>query len=172
MSPVKSEWKLVKGVPRADDFPVDVTHTVDPEYPHDMTLDDVLFSPALLFLVSPAVRNFLVERALKQVEFLPITILNHKKKPAAAYYILHPTGPVDCLDDVASGAKPDPIAPSKIHEIQRIVLRPEALDPERQMFRIERLYRHIIVKKSLAQAMDAAGFTGMSWTELSDFHKS
>jgi hypothetical protein len=171
LSPVPKKWQVVEGVSRADGWPADVTHTVDPDYPHDMTLDDVFRSPAQVFLVSPALKDFLVARSIPSVEFLPVTLLNHKKKPAANYFILHPVDPVDCLDDAASGAQPDPMAPSQVYKIQRIEMKPAAVDPSLEMFRIDRLYQHIIVKSSLAHAIEAAGFTGVSWTELSDFHR-
>jgi hypothetical protein len=172
LSPVDDFFEVVDGDPRAHDFPSDVTHTVSADYPHNIALDDVLRSPQLVFLISPRLKAFLEERKVKQVEFLPVTILDHKKKPAGHYFILSPIHPLNCLDEAASGAKPNPMAPSQVHEIQQIVLKPGSVDPELEIFKIDRMSQHVMVSRSLAQAIDAAGFTGLSWTEFRDFHRS
>jgi hypothetical protein len=116
-------------------------------------------------------KQFLEQRKLKNVEFLPVAILDHKNNVAGSYFILHPVFPVDCLDLDASHAKLDPADKSYVYEIQEIVVKPENIDPELAVFKIKRLFEQIIIRKDLAAAMDAQGFTGYCWTEFSDFHR-
>jgi hypothetical protein len=171
LSDVPDFYEIVEGVPRAAGFPVGVTHTVSKDYPHDMLQQDVFRSPHRVFLTSTELKVFLGRQALKNVEFLPVTLLDHRSKPVGNYFILHPIDPVDCLDVAASQAKPNPVDKDYFYEIKQIVLKPEKVNPQLEIFRIKGLFDQIIIRRDLAAAMDAQGFTGVAWTELAAFHR-
>ncbi len=172
LSRVQLKYQLVKGEPRAAGFPEGVTHTVSNDYPRDMGVLDVFRSPNLVCLISERVHRFLVQRGLKNVEFLPVTLLNHRQKPVAPYFLLHPTHPVDCLDMVASGAKPGIGDKAYVGDINSIVIQPERLDPELQVLKIKGMFDHIVFGRDLAAEISAAGFTGFEWIAFRDFHRS
>ncbi len=169
LSGVELHFQLVKGVPRLEGFPTDATHSVDPDYPNEIVTMDAFRSPHLITLISSALKDFLVNKSIIELEFLPVTIINHKNNPVGDYFILHPVHPIDCMDIQASEAKPHVAVPKNIGEIKRIVLLDDRVELDRQVFKIKGLYREIIVSKALAEEIDAAGFTGVSWTNLRDY---
>ena len=172
LSKVEDRWEIVEGVPRAATFPFNVTFTVDPDFPHDTLLIDAFESTVAMTVISAKLKAFFEERTVRQVEYLPVTILDHKGRPAAEYFILHPIYPVDCLNLKESEAKWDFIDDTTIGKVERIVFDDSKVDPELQIFKIKYLYDVIIVRRDLSEAMEAEGFTGMQWTELADFKKS
>ncbi|MCK5219083.1 hypothetical protein KAR10_06155 [bacterium] len=172
LSEVEDDWEIVKGVPRAATFPFNVTFSVDPDFPDDILLIDAFETTEAMTVISPRLKAFFEKRAVKQVEYLPVTILDHKGKPAAEYFILHPVYPVECLNLEDSEAKWDFIDDTTIGKVKRIVFDESKVGPELQIFKIKYLYDVIIVRRDLAEAMAAEGFTGMQWTELADFKKS
>ena len=95
---VERVFELVEGVPRAESFPADARFSVDPDFPNDMGLVDAFTNTYNLTVISEKLKEFIAGQKPKAVEFLPVTILNHKSRPAAKYYILHPVDPVDALD--------------------------------------------------------------------------
>jgi hypothetical protein len=169
MSFVEDTWEIVEGIPRSQSFPSGVTHTVSQEYPNDMLLVDVFRSPHRMILISPALKDFFEKKNVKQVEYLPVAILNHKGKPADDYFILHPIHPVECLNIKESEAKWDYMDDTTIGPIKQIIIDETQVDPELQIFKIKYLYDIIIVRRDLAEAIDALGATGIEWIELHDF---
>lgn len=166
---VDLHFQLVKGVPRLEGFPEDAVHTVDPDYPNDITPMDSFRSPHLITLISSRLKDFIASMDPKDVEFLPVGIHNHKDKSIGQYFILHPTHPVDCLDKKLSEAKPHVAVPKSIGEIKRIVLDDAKVDFERDLFKIRGLFREILIRKRVADGITEAGFTGVGWTALPDY---
>ncbi len=171
LSGVEAVWEVVEGFPRAATFKAGATFTVDPDFPHNTLLIDAFETSKAVTVISPRLKAFLEARAVKQVEYLPVTILDHKRRPAAEYFILHPIHPVDCLNFKESEAEWDFIDDTTIGKIKRIIFDESRVDPELQIFKIKYLYDAIIVRRDLSRAMDEAGFTGMKWAELYDFKR-
>lgn len=172
LSRVPQRYELVEGEPRSADFAEGVTHTVSDDYPKDIGLLDVFRSPNLVCLISQRLQQFLQDKALKNVEFLPVTLLNHRQKPTAPYFLLHPIHPIDCLDKAASRAKPSAGDPTYVGDIDSIVVRPEKIDLDLQILKIKGLYEEIVFRRDLALEIDAGGFTGFGWIAFRDFRRS
>jgi hypothetical protein len=168
---VEKKYQITKGIPRAATFSGNAAFTMDPDFPNDTLLVDAFETTKKMTVISPRLKAFLEEQTLKNVEFLPITIINHKKRPAAQYFVLHPIHPVDCLDMKESDVKWDPIDDSQIYEVTRMVLDVSRMDPEIQLFKIKYFYDFVIVRQDLVEAIKAQNFTGIKWTELSDFRR-
>jgi len=143
---------------------------MDLNYPRDTLLVDNLGNIDLLIVVSSKFKAFLESRNLKKVEYLPVTINNHKGRVASKdYYIIHPVEPVDCLDLEGSGAEMDFIAKSEVSSVERVVLDDTRIDYERELFKPSSFYEVTLVKRELAQAIDKMGFTGVRWLEMEDY---
>ena len=114
--------------------------------------------------------EFLKARDLRHVEYLPLTIVNHKGKVASTdYFIVNPVGLVDALDLAASKPVYNSIKKSMINRVARVVLDPRRLDPERKVFRLTGLFHPVLIEKGLADAMAAAGLVGPYFKELESF---
>lgn len=164
-------WHTAEGIPRSATWPSGVTHSVSKDFPNDMLLVDVFRSPHQFLLISTRLKDFLVKQECENVEFLPVSILDHKGKIAGEYFILHPIMPVDCLDVEASEAKPHIMDDSIFHAIARIALIPSKIEMQRKIFKIKGLVDLVIFRKDLAQEIDAQGFTGIGWRPLSEFNR-
>jgi hypothetical protein len=168
---VPDPWELKNGIPRAEGFPDEVVFTMDPERPHDTMLVDSLHNTDRLIVASKRLKEFLAARALDQMEYLPVTILDHKGRPAAGgdYWIIHPLEPIDCLKVDECGARLSPINKNKIQFLSRLVIGEAKIDANRDLFRPKGYTKAFIVRRELASAIDEAGFTGIRWVELDDY---
>lgn len=169
LSGVSKTFQIRKGVPRAGGFPSDAKFTLDPDYPNDTLLVDAFDNVYRMVVISPALKSFLEGRNVKNTEFLPVTIIDHKGKPKAKYFILHPLYPVECLDLEASGARWDTVNKDTIDSVQRLVLNTEKIDPNLQILKMKFFYNYLLVRRELADAITSEGFTGIRWVNPSDF---
>lgn len=171
LSGIRKRYQLREGVPRAEGFPSDAKFTLDPDYPNDTLLVDAFDNVYRMVVISPALKEFLSSRGLVSVEFLPVTIMDHKGKPKARYFILHPTHPVECLDLEASGAQWDTVNKDSIDTLDRLVLKTDKINPDLEIFKIKFFYDYLLVRQDLANAITAKGFTGIQWVRTEDFQK-
>lgn len=162
--------KLKKGYPQLENFSSAVAFDMDQNYPTDTVLVDNIGNTSMLIVVSPQLKGFLESRNLRSVEYLPVTINNHKGRTASDdYYIIHPIDPVDCLDIERSGAKMGLIAKMEVRSVESIILDSTRVDSERELFKPKFFYRVTLVTKELAESIDSAGFTGVRWLEMKDY---
>jgi hypothetical protein len=152
-------------------FPAEAKMDFHPDHPRDTVKTDNLGNTDGVLVVSERVCDFLTKRKLGGMEYLPITILDHKKKPIPEkYFIANTIDHVDCLDLKASRATFSKIRKTRITDVEKLVLDPKRLDPTRELFRIKNFARHALVHRDLADAITSAGFTSIGWTELSDIN--
>jgi hypothetical protein len=110
------------------------------------------------------VRKFLESRDLKNVEYLPVKILDHKGKVASEdYVIVHPIKPQDCLDLEKSEPEYNLINEDKIDEVKRMVIDEERLDPEILLFRIKDYSKDVIIRRELAKELHDQGYGGLGF---------
>src|SRR5689334_17546921 len=101
---IDRDWELYEGVPRAAGFPGDALFRMSDDHPRDMGLVDSLANIGTLVVASRRLKEHFEGKALKNVEYLPVTIINHKGRIASRdYFIVHPIVPQDCLDVQRSG---------------------------------------------------------------------
>jgi len=169
---VEKIFQLKKGVPQGATFPKDAVYTMNDDYRYDTLLIDSLFNTDRLIVAARGLKGFLEVRVLRQVEYLPVTILDHKRRPTGTdHFIVHPIDPVDCLDVDKCGAVWSKIVPDNIREIKTLVIDESKVDPERELFRVKYFYKIVLVRRDLAEAIDREGFTGIRWIELNDYLK-
>jgi hypothetical protein len=167
---VPDDFELIFAVPRAATFPADATLAMDLDYPNDTILTDSLFNTSLLRVGSAPLQELLAGWPVQHIEYLPVTILDHRRKVVKApYFILHPVGLVDCVDPAASGAVPSALDPDVILVMDRLVIDEAKVPPDRSLFRPASFPRMVLARRDLAEAIDRAGLTGIRWVELADY---
>jgi hypothetical protein len=167
---VEKEYQLRKGVPRAATFPKDASYAMHPDFPHNTILVDNLVNTGLRIVASKRLKEFLESKDISQVEYLPVTIVNHKGKPASKdYFIVHPIEPVECLDLDKCEPTWGKLDKTSIDKVRHLVIDQERVDGSRQLFRPKQFHYVILARRALAEAIDAAGFTGIKWIELEHF---
>jgi hypothetical protein len=163
-------FQLTIGTPLADKFPENVHFTLHPDFPHHLVLIDSLNNINRVIVGSKRLSDFLQARNPKCVEYLPVGIMGHKRKMLSRQYsIIHPIEPVDCLDIDRSGVSWNKLVEGKIRSVKRIVLDPARLDPDREIFRLNRFFEVILVRRDVAEAIDKEQFSGIRWVNLEDY---
>ncbi len=166
LSDFEDSWEVGDGVPRVDGWPSDVSLEMSQDFrKYTLTPDCVKSSNAAMIISQPVV-EFLRAKELANVEYLPVTVLNHKGKAVdTPYFILHPIHPVECLDTdkcaIAWSIGDDTVIDTlgAFHSDDN---KCQDLPP---MMRIAGLSYHVAVHRDLAGEIDAAGFSGIGWYE-------
>ena len=166
LSGLDREHRLTRAVPLAAEWPSDVRYAMDRFSPKDMVLLDSVRNTKRILVVSKRLADFAAEHGGPGIEYLPVEIIDHKKRPVRdPYFILHVVGLHDCLD--LDKCKPvwSEIATEKADEMKKFVLDPSKLPSDRKIFRPRYYIYPVLVQRALARAIDAAGFTGIRWVE-------
>jgi hypothetical protein len=105
-----------------------------------------------------------------QIEFLPVTILNHKGRVASEdYFFLNPVGSVDCIDIEKSGVEWNDIDDTVISSFEQLVLKEDAVPPGVALFRPLHGTKTILVSRSLADRLETDGLTGLYFVEPDEY---
>jgi hypothetical protein len=163
---VDDAFDLMYGRPRAKGWPSDASFSMRADRKDNTILTDTLSNTDSLIIASEKLVALLRGRNVASMEYLPLTIFDHKKKPVKTqYYILNPVSLVDCVDVKASGGKASPLDPDALGSIERLVLDERRVPADRQIFRTKSYPQEYVVRKELAEAMDAAGIVGPRWID-------
>ena len=167
---VPNTRELNLGVPIAATFPTDVSYRMSDRFPDDLLLSDN-FRIAGQVLVSTPLRAHL-EASLPdhRLEFLPVTIINHKGRVASdSYFILHPLDLVDCIDVKKSKVAWNPLNKAEVMSAKGLVINEAAVPASLQMFRPKHWGAYIMVRPSFADAVGGAGFSGLRFIPADGF---
>ena len=169
-SGIDNTFPLRSCQPLANTFPDDTTFHMRPDNPQDTLLTDSLRNTESILVVSPEITDFVRDYPVSHVELLAVRILDHKNKLVKrAYHILHPVGPVDCMDLAKSEPSFSLILKTRINKVKRIVLDEDRVDSDRLIFRCLNFYDVTLVRRDFAAAVTDRGFTGFRWMELDEW---
>jgi hypothetical protein len=162
---LEDDYEIDDGVSRSDGWPSDVSASMDPEFPKDIGLADSLPGTGFV-LLSAAAKAFLEQKQVRNIEYLPIKIINHKGRAMIEpYFVLNPLEIVDCIDKDASGVRLSPMNKTMIKSCKQLVLHEEKVPAEARVFRTAFWSGRILIRRDLAEEMNAAGLTGMTFLE-------
>lgn len=167
------DWKLLEGIRLKDEFPSSSKFTMDPDNPTGVTLTDSLYNLDEQIVASTRLRGLIERLEVPAVEYLPVAVFNHKKRPVPEpYTIIHPVDPIDCLVLDACEPRWDRIIKTNINRLKHLVIDESRIDPARLLFRPKSYNSVVLTHRKLAEQIDAAGITGIRWIELSDYPES
>ncbi|MCK5626010.1 hypothetical protein KAI11_04065, partial [Candidatus Bathyarchaeota archaeon] len=96
---VEKIYEIQKGISRKNDFPKDACFHMDPGFPKDIGLADHLDNEESCLVVSKQLKKFLESKITSPIEYLSVTIFNHKNQVASnEYFIVNPLNVVDCIN--------------------------------------------------------------------------
>jgi len=157
-------WALNVGNPLADQWPADMTFSMDPERPKDVTLTDYVQNLEGVLVASPRLATFLRDQGLPQLEFLPVSILDHKGRVASAEYaIVHCCRVIDCVDQENSEFEWDGLEKPTM-TVSRMVLRSDALDENDRLIRPKFVPGEALYRADLREALNGQRFTGLAFS--------
>ena len=164
---IEQSFRLNNGTRLASDFPAEVTLHMHPDFPDDILLVDNLLNRDQLIVASARLKNLLAAQGLANVEYLPVSIINHRERVASKdYFIIHPVDPIECVDENLSEYRMSRVDPDSIRSFSALALDENRIPAERALFRLKRFWDITLVRRDVASAITAAGFTGVDWLEL------
>lgn len=164
------DWEFYEGIPMAAGFPPGVSLRMSDDHKRNVRLTDNIMNLGTLIVASERLTALLQAKALKNVEFLPVTIINHKRRVASRdYSIVHPVMSQDCLDLQKSGCTYSNISPGDIISVDRLVLDAARIDPNVAMFRIKDFGFPVVLRRELAEEIQAARLTSTQFRELDEY---
>lgn len=155
-----------EGIPMRDTFPAGVRFQMARETP-GLLIADVINNALGYLMVSAKGKAFLEAHAKAPIEWLRFTLLNHKARVASDdCWIANVLGTVDCVDLHRTKGEMSAVDPDEFMNITWLVLDPQRIPPDRNLFRIASLPSVMIVRDDLRKAMEAAPLTGVTFLEL------
>lgn len=166
-------WSTVKlhaGISVADEYP-GVTYSMHDQYPDDLLLSDN-FNVAGQILVSGKLKALLQEKLPDHaIEFLQISILNHKGRVASDdYYILHPLGLCDCIDVERSKGTWNPLQKEQLAGCEALVFKPNSIPSGLKLFRPKYWGAEVMATREFAEEVEAAGFIGLDFVDAEGYN--
>lgn len=166
----EQETDLLRGTPLAAQFPKDALFRMSKSHKKNTKLIDDVANTDMLKICSARIVDFLKRRRLKNVEYLPVTILDHKGKVASRdYSIVHPIVLQDALDRKKSKPSYSPLLPEEIDEVETLVIDKARVDREVRLFRLEAFFFPVLLDRAIGEAMEEEGFAGPSFEELDEY---
>lgn len=163
-------YLLHEALPLREDFPREAAFHMNPDFPNDLLLPDNVGNSLEAVLVSQRLHAFLEAQGLGDVEYLPVAIIDHKGRVASdSHVIVHPVGPVECIDMARTACRMSEIVEGDIDDVERLVLDESRIPAGRRLFKLKGLGDPTIVIREFAQQLDAQGFSGLGWCEIDKY---
>ena len=165
---VKNSLDLHKGLPMKN-FPKNASFAMDPNFPKAIKLADCVHNLGRHIVVSKRLKEFIKKTAPPKVEYLPVSIINHKGKIASRdYFILNPVGVEDCIDLDKSDIQWNALDPEKISACFEMVIDEKRITHGATIFRLKYYPTKVLVKRELADMILAGDFIGIHFIEIED----
>lgn len=150
------------GVSVANKFPSNMSYQMSELFPDDILLSDN-FNVSGQIVISGRLKTYIVGALPDHsIEFLPVSIINHKGRVAATdYFILHSLGLVDCINIEESAVTWNPLDEKIIMECEGLVIDENRIPTNVKIFRPLHWGSETMVLPKFADELKAAGFTGL-----------
>ena len=173
MEELRVEFDVLDSIKRGRsvvaDFPDDAAFHMDPDNPKDVMLIDNVSNYETIPLVSPVLRDFLVQQDIAQLELLRVSIVDHRGRTAADdYSLVHPCRIVDCIDQKQSVFKWNRLDPTTMSPVSKLVLDTHKLGPDDLLIRPRYIKNLILVREDLAGPLMMEEFRGLWMLHLDE----
>jgi hypothetical protein len=158
-------YKMAEGEPMGSLYPKNAKVTMAKEY-KGTKLPSLVGNVMSFLIVDEAMRQAIEKGKVGKVEYLPLSILDHKKKLASdKYFIVNPLGTFDCLDLKKSKIER---VDDEIVGIQQFVLDPKKLAKAPDLFRLPEMPNQYVFSKDLLGALKKLNPTNVVVTKVED----
>ncbi len=157
------DYEYSKGISLLDRHPKgeDAEMFFDPDYPDKIVLNDFLDNLDSLLIGNSKVREVLEGLDIKNIEYLPIRVMDHKDKLASSeYFILNVLGGVDVIDMENSEFRMGNIIKTQIKWIDDLSIDYENIPEDAKFFRASMKLDQFFIRDDVKEAFEASGLTG------------
>lgn len=163
-------WRVSKGIRMDHRHPPDVVLTMGREHP-GLAIPDLVNNTLGLCVVSSRLKDLLERESRAQIEFLPISIMNHKGRIAASdYFLANVLDHHDCIDLSRSDVDQNNPKPGMLSGLHRLFVLEEKIPVEARFFRLKPMPEAIIIRDDLRALLDAAAITGVKYVAMGEKH--
>lgn len=169
---IKDEmFRFYEGVSLKDWFPSPAVLPMSPDFPQARKLYDVQANTDGIVIVSKALKATFDEAGCDHVEYLPISIHNHRGKLASAdYFVANILQPVDAMDRERSVYDDNPLIPTRVMAVEKLVLLEERIPPHLHLFRLTNVPLYPLVSETLKQTIEKKKLRGMLFVPPEEFN--
>ncbi len=155
-----NNYRLALGEIAAHYFPDNAKVYLADESP-GIKLPGILGNTKGYFIGTSKVKEIIIEFCSdNEIEFLPFTLYNHKKRVHSTdYFFINPIGGIDCLKEDACGITYDD--KGKAVTVKQYVLDKKKVINAPDLFRIDKQPGEYVVSRRLAQALKDNGVTNL-----------
>jgi hypothetical protein len=155
-------WRYAEGESLLKEFPKKAEVKFSSSWPQKRTLLDFLDTSESSLFVSNRVRDILEGLKAPGLEFLPVTVKDHKGNVASAdYFILNPLNTQDAIDMEKSDVVMSSLDEGQIMDVNKLVLAPKKIDKQARLFRASTMRRLILVDEGVRKAFKQEKITGV-----------
>lgn len=156
-------YRMMKGKRIGGDYPDDAKIYMSDEHP-GIKLSSLIGNTNSYLIVSRDLKEVIESYCSAEVEYLPLTLYNHKKRVHSKdYFIVNPIGVLDCLNLEASKIT---YFKDRVVSVDKFVLDPKKLTNAPSLFRIKEDPTEYVVNEELANAIKEGRFTNVVLKEI------
>jgi hypothetical protein len=158
-----TSWRISRGMRMDDRFPPDVVLQMDGDH-KGLAVPDLVANTVQLTIVSGRLKTLLEQHAGANIEFLPVSIANHKGRIAAKdCFIANVLDHQDCIDMERSEVEQFGLEPGLLSGLFRLQVLEDRIPPEAKLFRLKSMPSAILIREDLRAKLDATGISGVKY---------
>lgn len=167
---IPKQYQLLKGVSRLDGWPEDVVFEFSKDFPEGMNLTDYVENSSQWLIISDRFRAVLEEFDVKDIEYLPVKIKNHKGRMVSEHYwIANFLVLTEAVDRECSIFDDNPGSENGIFSFDKLVLRKDILKSGPVIFSLKEEPMTVIARQDLVERIEEEGLTGVEFVETDNF---
>jgi hypothetical protein len=167
---VEDDFRLEQGTPLSKGWPSDVHLKMDDDFPKDVLLEDFLFTGSSPLVASERLRVLLEAEKVPSVEYLPVTLVNHKgRKEKSPYFIVNCLVQPSCIDLEKTKVRRNAINPDICSRVRNLTLDPKRVSANLLLFRLKEYPFIDVYRDSLAAKIEAAKLTGVEFVKTEEW---
>ncbi len=158
-------WRYMMSQRLAAEYPSGgLSMGFSPNFPDRRKLYDFVDSILDIRVVSDRVRRLIQELSPQDVEFLPVTLVDHQKDVVSRdYFIMNVVADRDVIDLERSTVEMSSVLPEDIDDVSKLMLKEDLPPAGPRVFRPEHLRSYTMVDPTIQTAMTTAGLTGVKF---------
>lgn len=154
-------WRYLESYRLAPEFPSDAVMGFSPSFPDRRKVYDFVNSILDIRIVSERVRRIVLELAPDDVEFLPVTLVDHHREVVSReHFIMNVLSRRDVIDKERSDIRMGAILKWEIDRVRKLVLKEDIEPTGPKIFRPMHLRVHAMIDATVQEAFTGAGLTG------------
>ncbi|MCP3168887.1 imm11 family protein [Myxococcus qinghaiensis] len=161
-------WRIAAGLPMEHRYPNHVVLPMDKGH-KGLVVPDLVSNTERIAIVSTRLKTLLEQHSGARIEFLPVSIANHKGRIAAKdYFIANVLDHVDCIDKERSEVQELDPDPARLSGLFRLQVLEDRIPAEANLFRLKPLPPAILIRETLRARLSAENLSGVRYIEMGE----